>query len=92
MVRRSDDEEEYQETGGEEEEMPMNFPQDKTTIPPSTPSVSILFPFLFSFILFSGTTKESIKDVVVNKAFHLKDTVKAKVMEETGSESSLFHS
>ncbi|KAF8364188.1 snt-1 [Pristionchus pacificus] len=68
MVRRSDDEEEYEEKGGEEEEMPMNFPQDKTIIPPSTP----------------GTTKESIKDVVVNKAFHLKDTVKAKVMEETG--------
>lgn len=50
MVRRSDDEEEYEEKGGEEEEMPMNFPQDKTIIPPSTPSVSILFPFLIHSI------------------------------------------
>ncbi|GMR37055.1 hypothetical protein PMAYCL1PPCAC_07250, partial [Pristionchus mayeri] len=31
-----------------------------------------------------GTTKESIKEVVMNKAIHFKDTVKIKVMEETG--------
>ncbi|KIH62859.1 hypothetical protein ANCDUO_06854 [Ancylostoma duodenale] len=74
MVRIHDSAEDEAATDEEltKEFAPQEMPMQ--TEPPPTTSTA------------ATTTKESLKDVVVNKVIDVKDVVKAKVMKETGSE------
>ncbi|GMS84756.1 hypothetical protein PENTCL1PPCAC_6931 [Pristionchus entomophagus] len=74
MVRTVDETEESGETNDDYNDEGPNVEHMPSDMPMQTTPVPLP----------PGTTKESIKDVVINKAFDFKDTVKTKVMEETG--------